>query len=43
MPGSRPARGAYAEAAGLQLATPVIVKYRDASTDAAVVLEQALR
>jgi len=43
VPGSRPARGAYAERHGLQLQTPVVVKYRDGSTDAALDLEEALR
>jgi 2,3,4,5-tetrahydropyridine-2-carboxylate N-succinyltransferase len=43
VPGSRPAKGAFAEAHGLQLAAPVIVKYRDSRTDAATALEQALR
>ena len=43
VPGSRPARGAHAERLGLQLAAPVIVKYRDARTDAATALEDALR
>ncbi len=43
VPGSRPARGDYAKAAGLSLAAPVIVKYRDARTDAATALEDALR
>jgi 2,3,4,5-tetrahydropyridine-2-carboxylate N-succinyltransferase len=43
VPGSRPARGAFAEARGLQLATAVIVKYRDSRTDAATALESALR
>ncbi len=43
VPGSRPARGAYAAANGLQLQTPVIVKYRDERTDAATALESALR
>ena len=43
VPGSRPARGTFAVTHGLQLQTPVIVKYRDGSTDAAVELEQALR
>jgi len=43
VPGSRPAGGAFAERLGLQLQTPVIVKYRDRSTDAALVLEQSLR
>ena len=43
VPGSRPARGDYAEVLGLSLYAPVVVKYRDASTDAATVLEDALR
>lgn len=43
VPGSRPARGEFASAESVQLYTPVIVKYRDASTDAAVALEEALR
>lgn len=43
VPGSRPARGGYARGHGLSLYAPVIVKYRDASTDAATVLEDALR
>jgi len=41
--GSRPARGAFAAARGLHLATAVIVKYRDERTDAATALEGALR
>ena len=41
--GSRPAKGAFAEARGLHLATAVIVKYRDSKTDAATALEAALR
>lgn len=43
VPGSRPASGDYALSHGLQLATPVIVKYRDGRTDAATALEGALR
>ena len=43
VPGSRPARGAYAEQHGLQLQAPIIVKYRDDKTDAATALEQGLR
>lgn len=43
VPGSRPARGAYAEGLGISLYAPVIVKYRDGSTDASTVLEEALR
>jgi 2,3,4,5-tetrahydropyridine-2-carboxylate N-succinyltransferase len=43
VPGARPAKGAFAEQHGLQLYAPVIVKYRDSSTDAATALEDALR
>jgi len=43
VPGARPARGGFAERHALQLQTPVIVKYRDQGTDAALVLEEALR
>lgn len=43
VPGARPARGGYARGLGLSLYAPVIVKYRDSSTDAATVLEDALR
>ena len=43
VPGSRPARGDYAAVLGLSLYAPVIVKYRDSSTDAATVLEESLR
>ncbi|WP_151526746.1 2,3,4,5-tetrahydropyridine-2,6-dicarboxylate N-succinyltransferase [Serinicoccus kebangsaanensis] len=43
VPGSRPARGDYADVLGLSLYAPVIVKYRDASTDAATALEESLR
>jgi 2,3,4,5-tetrahydropyridine-2-carboxylate N-succinyltransferase len=43
VPGSRPAKGAFAEALGLHVATAIIVKYRDARTDAATALESALR
>jgi len=43
VPGSRPARGGFAAKHGVALHTPVIVKYRDGSTDAAVALEEALR
>ena len=43
VPGARPAKGAFAEQHELQLYVPVIVKYRDASTDAATALEDALR
>lgn len=43
VPGSRPARGTFAEGHGLQLYAPVIVKYRDERTDAATALEDVLR
>lgn len=43
VPGSRPASGSFAKENGLSLSAPVIVKYRDASTDAATTLEKALR
>jgi len=41
--GSRPASGDFAKANGLQVSAPMIVKYRDARTDAATTLEDALR
>jgi 2,3,4,5-tetrahydropyridine-2-carboxylate N-succinyltransferase len=41
--GARPAAGAWGKSHGLSLAAPVIVKYRDAKTDARTVLESALR
>lgn len=43
VPGARPAEGEYAENRGIHLQTPVIVKYRDPSTDVASALEDALR
>ncbi len=43
VPGSRPAAGAWAEAQGIALDVAVIVKQRDAGTDARVALEDALR
>ncbi|HVN82923.1 MAG TPA: 2,3,4,5-tetrahydropyridine-2,6-dicarboxylate N-succinyltransferase [Terriglobia bacterium] len=43
VPGSRPARGEFANKHHLQLAVPVIVKYRDQGTDARVSLEELLR
>jgi 2,3,4,5-tetrahydropyridine-2-carboxylate N-succinyltransferase len=43
VPGSRPARGEYAEPRGISLYAPCIVKYRDGRTDAATALEEALR
>ncbi len=43
IPGSRPASGAFAKKNGIMISTPVIVKYRDEKTDAALILEEALR
>ncbi|MBN2360763.1 MAG: 2,3,4,5-tetrahydropyridine-2,6-dicarboxylate N-succinyltransferase [Deltaproteobacteria bacterium] len=43
VPGARPLRGAFAEQRGLCVQTPVIVKYRDANTDARAALEGVLR
>lgn len=43
IPGSRPLKGSFGEEHGLQIATPVIVKYRDDKTDASTALEEALR
>jgi 2,3,4,5-tetrahydropyridine-2,6-dicarboxylate N-succinyltransferase len=43
VPGARRVKGSYAEAEGLSLQTPVIVKYRDDKTDLATTLEAWLR
>ncbi len=43
VPGARPASGEFAVREGIQLQTPVIVKYRDRRTDASTALEEALR
>lgn len=43
VPGSRPASGSFAEEHGLGLYAPIIVKYRDESTEASTALEDALR
>lgn len=43
VPGARPMKGAFAEQHGLQISTPLIVKYRDEKTDSATALEEALR
>lgn len=43
VPGARPAAGEFAAQNGIQLQAPVIVKYRDGKSDAAVELERALR
>ncbi len=43
VPGSRPAKGDFAAAHGLQMAALLIVKYRDSKTDARTALEELLR
>jgi 2,3,4,5-tetrahydropyridine-2,6-dicarboxylate N-succinyltransferase len=43
VPGSRAAQGKFARERGLSLYTPIIIKYRDDKTDAATLLEEALR
>ncbi len=43
VPGTRPARGGFAEQHGVGLATALIVKQRDAGTSARIALETALR
>ena len=43
VPGSRAAQGTFARERGLSLYTPIIIKYRDDKTDAATLLEEALR
>jgi 2,3,4,5-tetrahydropyridine-2-carboxylate N-succinyltransferase len=43
VPGSRPAPGDFGKAAGISIAASVIVKYRDAKTDARTALEGTLR
>jgi len=43
VPGSRPASGKFAQKQNINLNTPVIVKYRDASSNAKTALEEALR
>jgi 2,3,4,5-tetrahydropyridine-2-carboxylate N-succinyltransferase len=43
VPGSRPASGGFAVEHRLSIYTPLIVKYRDEKTDAATLLEEALR
>lgn len=43
VPGARSIGGEFGNEHGLSLYAPMIVKYRDASTDAATVLEEALR
>lgn len=41
--GSRPVKNAFAEAHGLSIYTPLIIKYRDEKTDLATTLEELLR
>jgi 2,3,4,5-tetrahydropyridine-2-carboxylate N-succinyltransferase len=43
VPGSRPAMGSFALEHQLSVYTPLIIKYRDEKTEAATVLEEALR
>ena len=43
VPGAREASSPFAAQHGIHLYAPIIVKYRDASTDAATALEEALR
>jgi 2,3,4,5-tetrahydropyridine-2-carboxylate N-succinyltransferase len=43
IPGARPMKGNWASSQGLSMQCPIIVKYRDESTDASTELEQALR
>ncbi len=43
VPGSRPIKGEFAQSHGLSIATPLIIKYRDAKTDGKAALEEALR
>jgi 2,3,4,5-tetrahydropyridine-2-carboxylate N-succinyltransferase len=43
IPGTRALEGEYATSQGLSAACALIVKYRDASTDAATALEDAVR
>lgn len=43
VPGSRPITSGFGAAHGLHVSAPMIVKYRDAKTDASTTLEDALR
>ncbi len=43
VPGARKASGPFAHEHAIHLYAPIVVKYRDASTDAATALEEALR
>lgn len=43
IPGSRPAKGTFAEKHGLNYQTPIIIKYRDPDQSPALAMEDALR
>ncbi|MFZ1979498.1 MAG: 2,3,4,5-tetrahydropyridine-2,6-dicarboxylate N-succinyltransferase [Bacteroidota bacterium] len=43
VPGSRRIENDFARSSGLSVYTPIIIKYRDAGTDAATILEESLR
>ena len=43
VPGSRPAPGSWARVRGLSISSAVVVKYRDAKTDARTALEPLAR
>lgn len=43
IPGTRPVNNEWAKSQGLSMACPIIVKYRDAGSDASLELENALR
>ncbi|HXG01108.1 MAG TPA: 2,3,4,5-tetrahydropyridine-2,6-dicarboxylate N-succinyltransferase [Bacteroidota bacterium] len=43
VPGSRPLADSWAKEQGLGIASPIIIKYRDAKTDASLALEEILR
>jgi 2,3,4,5-tetrahydropyridine-2-carboxylate N-succinyltransferase len=43
IPGSRPVQGDWADEQGLSMHCPLIVKYRDARSDASLELEEVLR
>src|SRR5699024_3877820 len=43
IPGSRPVSGAWAQSQNLNMACPLIVKYRDEKSDASLELEEVLR
>jgi 2,3,4,5-tetrahydropyridine-2-carboxylate N-succinyltransferase len=43
IPGTRPMSGQWAQEQGLNMACPMVVKYRDAQSDASLELEDALR